>query len=144
MLHQHKFCYTSPPLCVGVWVTGGVRKARHRSQVHAANSVCAWLCVCVFVGEMICLRWVCMFIALPLLNRDFVFQFNSVVLFYVLHSVSSLSISLSLSLSLPPSALFPICVHLIQSFYLDLHFVTCLHFGLGFFISKCWHPELCF
>lgn len=54
-----------------------------------------------------------MFIALPLLNRDFVFQFNSVVLFYVLHSVSSLSISLSLSLSLPPSALFPICVHLI-------------------------------
>ncbi len=86
-----------------------------------------------------------MFIVLPLLKRDFFVVVVVQLCCYVLHSVSVLLAHSHFFLSLSPS------LHLLSSISVSISFSLSfwiamlwhdLHFGS--FLSKCWHPELCF
>lgn len=86
-----------------------------------------------------------MFFVLPLLNRD-VFFLVVQLCCYVLHSVSDLlahSHFFSLSPSLHLLSSISVSISFSLSFWISMLWHD-LHFGLGSFLSKCWHPELCF
>ncbi len=82
--------------CVGDW--------RSEKSQKQKSGTCSKHSVCAFVGEISFLRLICMFIVLPLLNRDF-FVVVVQLCCYVLHSVSVLLAHshFFFSLSLPPS-----------------------------------------
>lgn len=90
---------------------------------------------------MIFLRWVCMFIVLPPLNRDFFVHFiRSVPFSCVMCCTLSLSFCLTLTFSLPPSicSLPYLCPsHLV---FLHLHFVAWSSLWFGFISFKVLAP----